>query len=100
MHWAPDHIDPMLAMRTLICNDLWAEGWQQIIAYQQQGRHRRRPTVTEQPASQPITFAALEAAGVLSKPEVPVKSESAKKNSRKPAKDHPWRRGIWPTKES
>jgi hypothetical protein len=102
MHWASDHIDPMLAMRTLICNDRWAEGWQQIVAYQQQERHCRRPTVTAQPASQPVTFAALEAAGLLSKPEVPVKaeSESAEKKSRKPAKDHPWRRGIWPTKES
>jgi hypothetical protein len=30
MHWAPCHINPMLALRTDACNDRWDEAHQQI----------------------------------------------------------------------
>jgi len=27
MHWAPAHVDPMLALRTVVCADRWDEAW-------------------------------------------------------------------------
>lgn len=30
MHWAPASVDPMLALRTVICADRWDEAWPQI----------------------------------------------------------------------
>jgi hypothetical protein len=32
MHWAPQSIDPMLALRTVACTDRWDEAWSQISA--------------------------------------------------------------------
>jgi len=41
MHWAPEHVNPMLALRTIACADRWAEAWPLICA---QRRARTRPT--------------------------------------------------------
>ena len=30
MHWERRHVDPMLALRNAVCNDRWAEAWEQI----------------------------------------------------------------------
>jgi hypothetical protein len=32
MHWAPVHVDPMLALRTIVRADRWDEAWPQIAA--------------------------------------------------------------------
>jgi len=32
MHWAPASVDPMLALRTVVCADRWDEAWPQIAA--------------------------------------------------------------------
>ena len=38
----PTHVNPMLALRTAVCNDRWDEAWHQVSqAYQQQRRQRR-----------------------------------------------------------
>lgn len=62
MRWAPHHVDPMLALRDLVCNRRWSEGWAQIVAHQQKQRRQKRmaPLSTEKkPISEPITFAQL-----------------------------------------
>jgi hypothetical protein len=42
MHWARSHVDPMLALRNIVCNDRWEEAWPQIVSgLRQQERHRR-----------------------------------------------------------
>jgi hypothetical protein len=30
MHWAPAHVNPMVALRTAVCADRWEEAWTQI----------------------------------------------------------------------
>ncbi len=30
MHWAPQHVDPMLALRNIACSDRWDEAWPEI----------------------------------------------------------------------
>lgn len=42
MHWAEAHVNPMLALRNIICSDRWKEEWPKIEAkLRQQIRHRR-----------------------------------------------------------
>ncbi|MEK6875866.1 MAG: ISKra4 family transposase, partial [Nanoarchaeota archaeon] len=74
MHWARTHVDPMLALRNVVCNDRWDEAWPQIVVYlrrqaaaqraERQSQRRaesaaRRPTqavpVELIPAAQPLT---------------------------------------------
>ena len=46
MHWARDHVNPMVALRTVVCNNRWAEVWPQISrrlgkgSQVRSGRHR------------------------------------------------------------
>jgi len=42
MHWAPSHVNPMLALRTAACNDRWDEAQQQLRASRREQRHLRR----------------------------------------------------------
>lgn len=43
MHWAPTHVTPMLAVRTIAVNDRWVEAWPQITAHL---RHQTRERAT------------------------------------------------------
>ena len=61
MHWAPAQVDPMLALRNVVCNDRWAEAWPRITARlraaARERRHRRaqarRATLAALPTSAP-----------------------------------------------
>lgn len=103
MRWAPQHVNPILALRDLLCSDRWSEGWDNIVAFQlQQQREKRcQRALAKQPSpSLPLTFSALQAAGLLPTPEVAEERPPAPKKPKRDPKDHPWRKGIWPTKES
>ncbi|WP_052568457.1 hypothetical protein [Ktedonobacter racemifer] len=42
MHWGPDHVNPMLALRTTVCNDRWVQSWQEATSARMQQRQQRR----------------------------------------------------------
>lgn len=42
MHWARCHVDPILALRNIVCNDRWEEAWSQIVHTLRQQEHQRR----------------------------------------------------------
>lgn len=42
MHWAPSHVNPMLALRTAACNERWDEATQQLRAARHAQRQQRR----------------------------------------------------------
>jgi hypothetical protein len=43
MHWAEEQVNPMLALRNIICSDRWKEEWPKIeTRLRQQARQRRR----------------------------------------------------------
>jgi hypothetical protein len=42
MHWAPASVDPMLALRTVVCADRWEEAWPQISARLRSADRARR----------------------------------------------------------
>jgi hypothetical protein len=102
MRWAEDHIDPMLALRNLVCNGRWSPGWKQIVAFhwQQRRQELREQARRQQPSVPPITFASVKVASPVQKDNNPSLPPSKNKEPYRPAPDHPWRRDIWPTKEA
>lgn len=96
MRWARSHVDPMLALRNIVCSDRWEEAWPQIVLQlrqqaQQQSRtrHQRRlATKLTQPTSMPSPPAAVCEALILPPdPEL----RSGPKQPWRPPPDHPWR---------
>lgn len=120
MHWALEHVDPMLALRNAVCNDRWAEIWPQIEtrlrlqARQAQTlrlkkRHQQRlPTPLQPVASPPHPSASFPPPPPSSAPPLlsstslstsadppPVSTSISPPPTRRthsPAPDHPWRR--------
>jgi hypothetical protein len=110
MHWARPHVNPMLALRNIVCSDRWLEAWPQITqTLRQQARQQRtarrekcrqsqrKPTPTSDQT--PALPTALPAAPVTV-PDKPVTQARPKQDvlnatpeePRRPAADHPWRR--------
>jgi hypothetical protein len=107
MHWARTHVDPMLALRNIVCNDRWDETWPQIVVYlRRQEAHRRaerqskrRAEATARRPTQGVPVEIVSAAQPLTReqpprlnttptsPPAPVQSDG----SRRPAPNHPWR---------
>jgi hypothetical protein len=42
MHWRPEHVNPMLALRLALLNDRWSESWQEQHRLRQHQRHLTR----------------------------------------------------------
>ena len=42
MHWDRTHVNPLLALRTVECNDRWAVGWADVRGWHQRAQYRRR----------------------------------------------------------
>lgn len=110
MHWARPHVDPLLALRNLACNDRWEEGWPQIVGeLRRQTRQRRheqrqkrrarceantvslRPTYPQPTAPQSLATKAAPTAANQSSAATKSKSDKPKEAQR-PAADHPWRK--------
>ena len=102
MHWQRGHVDAMLALRNLLCNDRWEQEWPHIkTRLVTQAQHRRFPacqkrleTVQMQEqeaalAAQHAQFVALHPAWLADQP--PLQPPAPTPRSAKPARDHPWR---------
>lgn len=105
MHWAPQHVDPMVALRNIACSDRWDEAWPQIVStLRQQERKRRieRRHQRQQLVTVPDVVPAKADVPVLTSEktanETPPRSKSKPSQQtmpgepRKPAANHPWRR--------
>jgi len=42
MHWKPEQVNPMLALRMNLCNQRWNEGWKDQLRWNEQARSARR----------------------------------------------------------
>ena len=92
MHWSRESLNPLLALRNAVCNNRWAEAWQQSAAHIRRCGMRRRPVEPKQKiaATPPATVHA---------PAPATQSEvDARSGERKPAESHPWRRTYQATK--
>lgn len=92
MHWARPHINPMLALRTVLCNGRWEEDWpglwqqwrEQARVRATQRRQARVPAAPDRlPPVAPST--AVEPPAAPSPPRVKTIVDG------KPTADHPWR---------
>lgn len=95
MHWARDHVNPMLGLRNAVCNDRWEEAWSQIATYRCQQRQQRRQ------ARRQRHLAAANGPPAQTKPAEPAAppptSRAAKPRVQSPRRcrsplRHPWRR--------
>lgn len=112
MHWAPAHVDPMLALRNIACSDRWEEAWPHIThrlrrqaTEARRQRHQQRQaqklarvavgTVT--PSPDKVTAVLLATPRVIPKSlDVPAEVPSAPSSPAtpkpyRPAANHPWR---------
>ena len=59
MHWAKEHINPMLAIRNILCSNRWKEEWPKIEArLRKQTRQRRKSVHQTHHPPQPTTLVA------------------------------------------
>jgi len=107
MRWADHNIDPMLALRNLVCNGRWSAGWQEIIAFHwEECRREMCDLARRQQFSAPprrVTFANVKVAATNEEEgegsSLPI-TPSEKQAPYRPTDNHPWKRNIWPTKET
>jgi len=103
MHWAPEHVNPLLALRNIVFNNRWDEAWPQIalglrqqvqrrrFAHQQKRRHppepdpQLAPQVEAKPRTR--TSTARPTSQTSPKPTADVKPCVP----HRPSPDHPWR---------
>ena len=87
MHWAEEHVNPMLALRNILCSDRWQEDWPKIEARLRKQTDQRRKSLhqTHHPAP-PTSLVARARQGDFGKPlpEQPVQEPP-------PPKKNPWR---------
>lgn len=107
MHWAPAHVDPMVALRTVVCADRWDEAWPQMCArlrlqHRRQANARTTARRTARTAVAPVSVAApLPAPVPAPATPPPPPPEPLSYGPGRPAPNHPWkRRFIVPSRRS
>jgi hypothetical protein len=58
-HWAREHVNPMVALRTLVCNDRWDEGWPQIVSQLRAQETQRRQALQDKRRAPPVAITAV-----------------------------------------
>lgn len=104
MHWAREHVNPMSALRTIICSDRWAQEWPLISQQlrrtaQEQSRERRRQRQTKEAEAQTQDATAqpvrqqikVTPAPSVTGPVQQTQPETRADGQKRPAADHPWR---------
>jgi hypothetical protein len=116
MHWAPEHVNSLVALRNVAYNDRWAEAWPQM-STELRRQARAQATGRRQARAGAATAAASTAAPPISRPSPAPAAPAAVEGptwrddgppplapavapaatppaQRRPAADHPWRRGF------
>jgi len=91
MHWAEAHVNPMLALRNIICSDRWKEEWPKIETRLRQQTRQRRSSLHQARSAIP------KATPFRSSPDMDAKfmqvlaAKIEQQNLPKKAKSSPWR---------
>jgi hypothetical protein len=107
MHWERSHVNPMLALRNIVCSDRWDEEWPRIALWLRQdaaqGRAKRREerrakAIPQEREELPDTTFIVEKEVVCQEQPMSVPPAQAalttpagKKQPYRPGPDHPWR---------
>lgn len=94
MHWAPAHVNPLLALRTVACADRWREAWPQIVhhvrEHQRKAATARRATRPPRPCARTAPPLPPPASTATAAPPPPHTPQSY--GPGRPAPNHPWKR--------
>ena len=92
MRWAPEHINPLAALRNLVCNDRWDEGWPQIAAHLRQHAPRAATPKPTPPAATAVEESPrpLLPSGFKLQPSTPWRDRSLGKGLARPS-------ALWPS---
>jgi hypothetical protein len=101
MHWAPGHVDPLVALRNVAYNDRWDEAWPQLA---DEARRQARARARDRRRARRAAAAPPAPAGPAAPADQPTWRDSGPDPappppttpappSRRPRADHPWRRG-------
>jgi hypothetical protein len=94
MHWAPRHVNPMLALRTVACNDRWTETWP-AVCHHLRAQHRLRRLARHR-ARHPLPAPTPIAPSSITPMPPPTASPSSPRHKTfvdgRPTAAHPWRR--------
>jgi hypothetical protein len=98
MHWQRHNINPMLALRNVVCNERWAVSWPTIAAGLRQRRKRPSldaPNVPVPLAENPVRAYFREMQQVHRQWETEQRAlDKARPKSPKPPPNHPWRQSY------
>jgi hypothetical protein len=101
MHWAPEHVNPMLALRTFACNDRWEEGSEQADlhvhqqkAAQRQHRQSHRYDCQLRQLQLSLLFWRSRLSMLAPSSPSPVPATPQPSRSSRPSATHPWRRRL------
>jgi hypothetical protein len=92
MHWARPHVNPMLALRTLLCNGRWEEDWPDL--WRQWRGQAREQTTQRRQARSPVApdgLPSLAPPQPVEPPAVPPPPRAKTIVNGKPTAEHPWR---------
>lgn len=108
MHWARAHVNPMVALRNVLCSDRWEQDWPQIATRvreeslqerQQRQRARwtqRRAETTVKSNATPVSVAHVERPRPEPMPVTPMTHNATlpdkPRQPYRPSANHPWRR--------
>lgn len=98
MHWARAHVNPMVALRNVLCSERWDEDWPPMATrvrqdylkerqHKQQVRWRQRHA-SSRPSAQPTSNSVP--VKIHNRTRAAVQTQNAKQPHRPPA-NHPWR---------
>jgi hypothetical protein len=89
MHWAEAHVNPMLAIRNILCSNRWKEEWPKIEArLRKQTRQRRKSVHQTHHPPRPTTLVARALQGDFG--DIPLERTQQEPISQRPKKN-PWR---------
>jgi hypothetical protein len=94
MHWARAHVNAMLALRTVSCNQRWDEDWPPMWQHwRTQARTPSGPRRTPAPAPTSTSASTpVPAPATASMASSPATTRTKTIVNGKPTRDHPWRR--------
>lgn len=108
MHWERGHVDPMLALRNVVCNDRWEEAWPQIAQSLCEQEAKRRGARQEQERGKARVPEEPRATGREERSKEAVAREGERRpggaepsagvvggertGPERPRREHPWRR--------
>lgn len=110
MHWAPAHVNPMLALRTSVCNDRWSQAWsdgEQRLFSQRALRHKHKALSRLWTLASALAWISLRLrphsppAPLTTSTRLPSSPPAMLPGTSLPSPHHPWKRAlVVPPKDS